>query len=654
MNTNELYIAGRKVSIGAGQVVALTKQINSIGEIQSRQANLSNTFRVDYFDDNEKHLNFAGRPGSQTLYPYRFLPARYVQNGFEIVRNGNAVIKATGEKAAEISLYWGNNDFFDRLNFQLSELDLSELNHVFTRFVLAAGLNPNISYPFMEFGNNSIYRYTDAGVNYTLVDILKAFPAVKTKYLIDKIAERIGLNFEGEILESTGLNMEALQLLTKKSDIENKQAIFVKSEWNDFSPGTGEGTFAWFKHQNIINGGLSGSFPAQFGATGSTGQNTGFINQTGKRVLMRFRVILNMTFEQNNTSDPFIFRVVKGDGSTATEFQEPEEFTSPRVYEFDIDMLQGEGFRLYLWAKGFNTIQLFPGSSFEMIDVSIPELGIGDTYTVAFNMPEITAFEFIQNVAQRYGVFFETENKTVQWVTFDDVLKSKGEKNILPFDLIPNRRKTDFNPGNYFQENRIEYQEGNTEELFASFRIDNKTLSEVDTILSFNTYLPSYINKAEVGRVVAVALFSEALERQNIKTPFIYIQNRTTTTPGDGDLNPVIYGYSVGNLNETGTEFITFDIAKFAILETTGSRRGSAVTSGVTPRVIVDVYYKSLRQILDRFERHTFFSYMNEVQFNAVSNRKAYFVKELNSFVYLEKVANFVPDRPTQISMIKI
>jgi hypothetical protein len=653
MNTNQLYISGRKVTIGAGQVVALTKQINSIGEIQSRQANLSNNFRVDYFEDNENHLNFAGRPGVQSMYPYRFLPARYVQNGFEIVRNANAVIKSAGDKSAQVTLYWGNNDFFDRLNFKLSELDLTELDHLFTLASVAA-LDNNIVYPFIEFGHNSLYSHiTNLGVNINVQDLLKSYPAVKTAYLLQKISEHIGMTFEGDILNSVGIKSEALILTTRKSEIDNKEAIFVKSEWNDFSPGTGAGTFGYFKHQNIIQYGLLGSFPESVGP-GSINFKTAFRNKTGKKVLMKFRVVLNAKWTKGQEQDIFRFRIILGDNTIPVEIQEVEEFDTPRVYEFEVDLRAEEYFKIFFAASTTGLVQLFPGSTFEMLDVTIPELGIGDTYTVAFNMPDITAFEFVKLVAQKYGVFFETENRNVKWLTFDDILKSKGELNTLPVDLIPGSRETDFNPGSYFQQNRIEYKQGNALQLFSSFEIDNKTLPEVGTILSFDSYLGSYIDKTGVDRCVQVSLFNENLDRQDLKLPFVYIQPRETLTVESGVVNPVYYGFSEGNINEGLFPLLLVNIAQFAILETTSSRSGITETMGLTPNLIASVNYGSLQKILNRFERHVFSAYMNEVQFNEIVNRKAYYIKELKSFVYIEAISNFVPNRPTKISMIKI
>jgi len=652
MNTNQLYISGRKVTIGAGQVVALTKQINSIGEIQSRQANLSNNFRVDYFEDNEKHLNFAGRPGAQSLYPYRFLPARYIQNGFEIVRNANAVIKSAGDKSAQIALYWGNNDFFDRLNFKLAELDMSELDHLFTLAAVGA-LQGDIVYPYLEFGNNSLYFHTDliTSSNFIFQDLLKSYPAVKTAYILQKISERIGMPFAGDILDSIGIQSEALVLTSRKGEIENKEDVLVKSEYNDSSFSRGR----YFKHNNIIKAGLPGSFPAQPIPNSSSWANTAFQNKTGEKVLMKFRVVLNLTFSKNDEDDDFRFRVQKGDGTFPFEFQETEDFDTPRVYEFEIILLPNEFFRmLFNSISNDPTIQTFPGSTFEMLDISVPEIQVGDKYPVAFNMPDITAFEFVKLVAQKYGVFFETENRNVRWLTFDDILKSKGELNTLPVDLIPGSRDTDFNPGSYFQENRIEYKQGNAPELFASFAIDNKTLSKLGTILSFEAYLPTYINKAGVGRCVQVSLFNENLEKQDVKLPFVYIQFRVATLLDNSDPNHVFFGYTQGNINEAEVTIAIASNAQFAVLEDTSTRSGIPETMGLTPALIASVNYGSLQKILNRFERHTFFAYMNEVQFNEIVNRKAYHIPELKAFVYIESISNFVPNRPTKISMIKI
>ena len=657
----DIFLNGRKCTLGEGQVVALTRQINDIGDIKSRQSNLTNTFRIGYFGENEKNLNFAGRPGSMSRYPYRNLPARVVQNGFEVIRNGNAVIQSTGEHSASVTIYWGNNDFFDRLNFPLSELDLSGLDHRFsvgTIFRLGALRNWDVFYPFCEYGNSSIYHSNHlAAENFSLIcmDILKAYPAVKCSYLLRRISERIGFNFVGSVFDNPDFQTLSIQLQQKTGIFPNKEQYFVKSEDNRFG---GDWDIAgWryllYNHMTVIKDNHPDSFP-QYVSTHwqAIQENTGYVNRTGRRGLFKFRIILNHVFKNNMAAvegfgQESIYRVwvTKGEGGhPITSFTETDSFSTPRQYEFEVLLNPLEFIQIFCITVAGNELSNQPGSTFETLDISLPDLKINDFVGIAESMPELTALDFIKTIAQMYGLIFETTGKEVQWITFRDILKTKGQNAPWTAKIIKDSIRTEYNPGSYYQRNNVMYESGaNPEKKTSLFELENKALDKQGDLIELEAYLPDIIEKPDVGMVMHIMIYDQRQSKQTIDIPFFLFQERLQPqVPGQQGLR-IRYAYSEGNINENPAPMFWF-----------GESYPAGVIEGITPEAIIQNNYSVLINILKNFKRFTIECFLSEPEFFALSHYNAYYVPELLTFVYVEKISNYVSGKPCQITLIAI
>ena len=676
----DIFLNGRKCTLGEGQVVALTRQINDIGDIKSRQSNLTNTFRIDYFGENEKHLNFAGRPGSMSKYPYRFLPARVVQNGFEIIRNGGAIIRSMGAHSASVTVYWGNSDFFDRLNFSLRELDLSELDHIFeisSINQLGGAKNWDVFYPFCEFGNNSVYRHERPVQSQSLIalDILKAYPAVKCVYILQKIAAKLGFTFSGSIFDDVLFRNLSLQLQEKIPTFPNKEDYFVKSENT-----TASGTFVlanlsiWpFTHDAILKDNTPDSFPpTPIHILTTAISNARYVNNTGKRGWFRFRATLNHVFTRKTPpyqvveSDYAEYRVVirrlphAGGVRDVPGFQESESFSTPRIYEFEVMLHPLDAVYLYISCGRLNDFSVLPGSTFETIDITVPDLVINDLVSVAQSMPDITAADFIKTIAQMHGIIFDTSSRQVRWVTFADIVQTKGQNTPWPVKIIKDSTVTEFDPGKYYQKNHIAYKSGATpEKLSSMFEIDNKTLDKEDTLIELEAYLPDVYEKTGIGHILHILMYGENENKSELDMPFFLFQEWpqffTDTTP---EAVQTRYAYTSGNLNEYTSTPFTFpvSIASGNVQAITRLRRGEpeAKPEGISPAAIIETNYRDFINVLRKFKKYTVSCYLSEPEFYALSHYEAYYVPELFTFVHVEKISNYVAGKPCQITLIAI
>src|SRR5690606_17483322 len=117
------------IDLSVDQVLAMTYQVQDIGNIQFQKANFSNQFKIPKTKDNCRKFGFIDQVTSADMRPYRALPARIIQDGEEIVRNGVAQVLSVDD-TINVVIYSGIKDFFETIgDAMLSDLDLSDLNH---------------------------------------------------------------------------------------------------------------------------------------------------------------------------------------------------------------------------------------------------------------------------------------------------------------------------------------------------------------------------------------------------------------------------------------------------------------------------------------------------------------------------------------------
>lgn len=170
--------------------VAITYQINNLGELVNRQSNFSNSIEVPKTDWNVKTMDMLGVSGSTSIKPYRKIKAKYVVDGIELISAGTVEILETS-KNYKIRIYDGVVEFIDVLeDKELSLLNWSAHNHQLT-----------IDNYINSFSKTSGYIYADGifyNDEYTNAFNLKA-PSMYLHTLFDMIITQAGYTWAGSI-----------------------------------------------------------------------------------------------------------------------------------------------------------------------------------------------------------------------------------------------------------------------------------------------------------------------------------------------------------------------------------------------------------------------------------------------------------------------
>jgi hypothetical protein len=185
-----LFIEGKEVDLSGGDKVVITKAVNSLSDLDSRQGDYSNTFKLPKSTRNREILEDLHQIHSATKKPYRKLPSLLLAGGVEFY--GFSEIRSCKDDY-EVLFTSGNADFFGALEgLTLRDLDFAEYNHRWrlSDAVASQGRTDGYVYAVADYHKDSPNAYintTDAKV-----DLRTIKPVLFLHNIVEKIFQKVG------------------------------------------------------------------------------------------------------------------------------------------------------------------------------------------------------------------------------------------------------------------------------------------------------------------------------------------------------------------------------------------------------------------------------------------------------------------------------
>jgi len=202
--TTQIYINGQLIEVDKDEVIAITLSFFSVFSLAIRSSNYSNVFKVPKTQSNRLVFKSAGIVNSTNEEPYNKLDCSIKVDGIEIV--GTAELISSDQNYFRVAVKAGNNNFFtDIKSLQLSDLDLSSLNHNYNAATVSArrDLSSGVVYPNIDYGY--FERATAGSQPFNFF-----FPALYFSTIFDKAFEQLGYRKEGDFFDSDLYNSLAL------------------------------------------------------------------------------------------------------------------------------------------------------------------------------------------------------------------------------------------------------------------------------------------------------------------------------------------------------------------------------------------------------------------------------------------------------------
>lgn len=530
---NELIINNRRVDLGENTNIGLTFSANNIGELQNRQGNFSNTFKLPTTKNNKEIFEWSHLQTSSSLMPYQTLKATYKQNGIEIVSDGLAEINNVDNNYYYVNVYSGNLDLMGSIGEltvgQLYENDIV-YNWNLTNNIAIRDKSRYYIYPLIGWRKDVTFFTTST------IDVRQMLPCAVVQEMFNRLSSKIGYSFTGNYLSSSDhLNMVLTPndfTIPKADAITTSQNLKTKAlgqyEFNTIPSGTAISYFKYFpafRNENKIVDFNIGAFKPTVNKIGTlkfSGQYQAF-KDSGNNAKDYY---LNVSIIDENEVDvygPIIYGPYpSGTTEIVIDIETPEmTFLSTKYYKAKINaqIQQAKNetkFQLYEYDK-INYIPYIKVLSFEngvLITKTIPNSPIDTlphylTFTpspkIAYNTPinftkifTMKVKDVLKDILNLRAIIIQTNNytKTISFNSFEDVNLNKSIAKDWS-NKIQNSTSMSFKFGNYAKKNNFLFKE-DTDKVFNLdfygdyyFNLSNQNLDEEKTVVKLaHPYTP--------------------------------------------------------------------------------------------------------------------------------------------------------------------
>lgn len=177
-----LVINGVEIELYSDVNVAVTKQINDIANLEDRQANYTNKFKVPASANNVSFFENSDQIQSSSTIPYKYNDATVVIDGVPLISRGVAIVDEYDGEDYSVTVYGTLFSFFDAIGEgNLRDLDLSTFNHTFDYSTVMANLiDATPCYAVIDYGLQSKTTRD--------VDVRQLRPATRVSDMVSAIA----------------------------------------------------------------------------------------------------------------------------------------------------------------------------------------------------------------------------------------------------------------------------------------------------------------------------------------------------------------------------------------------------------------------------------------------------------------------------------
>lgn len=200
MQNRELHINGKLIELSESTRIGVTLQANTLGELQNRQGTYTNTFMIPLTRKNQLALEFSNLMPSASLIPYRKNLGTYIENGVEIISEGETKIVKADDNFIHIETTGGNVDLSRAIgDVIVGDLYADDAAHEWNLInVLASRLGLSYYlYPLIDW-RTDIDTYFDT----TTIDIRQMLPTCIVSGLFSRLEIYTGYTFKGSYITS--------------------------------------------------------------------------------------------------------------------------------------------------------------------------------------------------------------------------------------------------------------------------------------------------------------------------------------------------------------------------------------------------------------------------------------------------------------------
>lgn len=628
-----LWINKIEIELKVSSPLAINKQLNNIVTgLGTRQSTFTNTVSAPKTASNVRAFNYLGTVGNRSRAPYEKAEAMYQDEdtGDWIIYKGwaNAVETTTDYR---IFIYEGIIDFFKLIeNKSLTDIGISDLNHIKNITTVVDSWDNLLPYMYLvaDYNGKNLTSPAGAYIGGDLnIDYL--VPSFRMSYAWERIFAFAGKTFSGNVFNTEKfLNW----WVTYPKPVPVDTPIVTNVTEQDSSvfsnpvqyPTEFGGLFYGYSYTLQL-------LPTAFD-TAQANNLAGFvlIEQTGAyRLQCSGELHVGATYNSNivyTLKDPT--GLVKQTGIINAANDEQAIINA------------AAGDKLYTSGQLFGSSSPSGFNPLEGTVHSILDLIVGYDANFDEALIEFSAKKIIDEVMQRFSLtmFPDKYSDNIAFLTLDEIIQEPVIEDWS--DKYLGRLSEKYKISNYAQKNRYQYRynDENAEYNDGFINIDNKNLEDEITVMSSVFYSPERYTTNFFGLDFNVYKIWDREPDQDGVTKYKELSGRF---------------YSMrAELKEFGAPITIKSEALNTSADVTSIQRESFHRLKLQ-EVIYD-NYGAIGNILNDAKLCDLLFNLNSINVDKFDFKRMIFVRQLNSYFLVNKIVNYLKNKPTKVEVLKV
>ncbi len=700
MNQLQLYINDQLTDLSDDNPIALTFQINNLGDVQNQQGNTSNQFKLPLTQRNKMILGFPDDIAFTTNQPYQQYQAKLLQDGLEIIPYGVAELNSIEQDNANITVLSGNVDFFDAIDGKLYDMGDSTsqwsdygqdlvwqaYDHIWnlTNAATSQTKTDGWIYPIVDYGFIDGDDFTPA------IDVHSMRPGFFIKTAIDLLLKSAGYKGTGSLLDDPLYPLLICQFSNGNwehgTDYQNQPDTRGMSAANQTGtplehPDVSHagGVFSWDTITSDPSGQFSGTLfttkfvnavkvTATFPHVYLYGHITPGDNPSKLTAIIYYRDVnypstpdtplatFDFTFTggEKSTSNPNGWvRDIGTSGGNITGYQ--DLYNS--VLSVDTTLPENGGVYIaYVW-EGLpgSDAHIYPGATL-LIESQNTDVAFGQTVQCERIFPDISQKDLLKDTLQRFGIICQTDNagRIVSFNSLKDIINNIPAAKDWSSKCLDQGKQVAFQLGTYAQVNYMKYQEDeNVLPLdFANAQININDTTLPATADLFESQFAPTVNRPFITRNIAqVRMIDNTTSSTDFSigvSPRILIDQKTnlpqgkTVTLTDGTNNMVI-----NDVISTPYFYKPEGDYNLGFCDLPGI--GGAILPGLKTK-----YYPEFQKILTQSKKVTRYLLLTPRDILELDLLIPVYLQQDNAYYYINKIDSWRKGQPCKVELVKL
>lgn len=657
-----IKIGDDALDLSPDETIAITKQAAKVGDFSTVLADGTNEVTVPLTPTNQTIMDNAHLIQSDSAKPYSRLDATVIQEGYETIQDGYAIIKSSDNNFS-VQVIGGNASFFDLIkDANCRDLPLSDYIHFWTNqnaFDLR-NETEGLIYAVFEQSGEDATTMTTYGTNLYAVETDLLLPSFYVKTIVDLIFEQQGYTFVTDLVNEDIYDKAVVfrgKIPARGEDMTYHECTVRCGQ--DFLCNLSGGTLLFGTTLNPTPNVTIDATTSIYASSADMLERVQFANGSRVNFTDSVTVTMNYTVIIDNPNlvaeDVWItvqHTTASGIVSTESDHQ-AMTINAVDTYNFtvtvDVEQYEGDIYLVSLvdTTPVLSNITMKDGSNYTVSDVQfiahapITSLFPFNYLTGETMMLDMKQGEFMKELAKMYQWVFDT-NETTHTVTarrFDNI-KERSSQAIDLSDKIDSRKiKTTYGIDGFAQTNALIYKEDEVTKYDGVGYInvaDTTLVAEKDYVKMSNFAATSARLRFDTVNAPYVPLFDELLPTNGIADRIFLVRqevfpyninfNRDTETPPNHPTNTVTFAYFAEAGNLDSLDFPTL-IERFYQTVVDMTDRGKTIEASVDLNIRDVMNYDPLTPV---------------------------YISSMGNYFYWEKLSNYVKDKLTKCKFVKI